>query len=139
MDTARRGGLFRPLRAAPNLRRGWIYRASSVEEVHAALDYLYPAELANAGCWQEGKLPVTPWRETAERQSGRFRIVRELPAPEVLDLVGHYCDARMFEDRLWAPAAATGKCPARPNAAPLCPEACNFLVAKAREKLKGQE
>jgi sirohydrochlorin cobaltochelatase len=131
-------GCFRPLRAAPNLRRGWIYRASSVEEVHAALDYLYPAELANEWLWREGKLPVTPWRETAERQSGRFRIVRELPAPEVLDLVGHYCERGCLKTRLWAPAAESVN--VQPGQLPLlCPEACNFLVAKAREKLKGEE
>jgi sirohydrochlorin cobaltochelatase len=129
-------GRFRPLRAAPNLRRGWIYHAPDLTELRAALDYLYPAELANWLWWQEGQLPITPWRETAERQSGRFRIVRELGEPALAELVDGYCERGCLKTRLWTPAAEAVQ--ESPDALPLlCPEACNFLVAKAREKLKG--
>ena len=40
-------GRFRPLRAAPDLRRDWIYLAGDPTAAEAALDYIYPAELAN--------------------------------------------------------------------------------------------
>jgi sirohydrochlorin cobaltochelatase len=129
-------GNFRPLRAAPNLRRGWIYHAADLAGLRLALDYLYPAELANAVLAGEGNLPVTPWRETAERQTGRFRIVREIGAATLAELVAGHCARDCMKRRLWSPAAQSSEPDA--NELPLlCPEACNFLVGIAREKLKG--
>jgi sirohydrochlorin cobaltochelatase len=133
-----KAGNFRPLRAAPNLRRGWRYHASDENALRDALDYLYPAELANAALWREEKLATTPWRETAERQTGRFRIVRELDDAGVRELVAQVCECGCLKRRLWAPAAQ--EIVGAPNAIPLlCPEACNYFVGKAREKLKGPE
>ena len=130
-------GRFRPLRAAPDLRSGWIYHARSEEGVTAALDHLYPAEVANGQLWKNGNLPVTPWRETAERQTGRFRVVRELQDDGVRELVETYCQLGCLKQRLWSPAAQLVQ--ERPGEIPLlCPEACNFLVGKAREKIKGE-
>ena len=131
-------GNFRPLRAAPNLRRGWTYRAPGLAGLRLALDYLYPAELANAVLASEGTLPLTPWQETAERQTGRFRIVREIDDAAVLELVAAHCESGCLKARLWPPATE----PAQPGANELplpCPEACNFLVGKARERLKGPD
>jgi hypothetical protein len=131
-------GNFRPLRAAPNLRRGWIYRAPTLETLRLALDYLYPAELANTVLAEEKRLPATPWRETAERQTGRFRIVREIDDAAARALTKEYCEPGCLKRRLWAPAAE----PVETDASTiplLCPEACNFLVGKAREKLKGPD
>jgi sirohydrochlorin cobaltochelatase len=129
-------GNFRPLRAAPNLRGGWIYRAPGLPDVHAALDYLYPAELANWKLCKDERLPVTPWSETAERQTGRFRVVRELDPRQLKELVRDYCEKGCLKKRLWSPAQEDVK--VSPEELPLlCPEACNFLVGKAREKLKG--
>jgi sirohydrochlorin cobaltochelatase len=127
---------FRPLRASPNLRRGWIYPALTLTELHLALEYLYPAVLVNWGLHENKELPVTPWCETAERQTGRFRIVREIEDNALQDLVWTYCQTGCLKRRLWSPAAQ--KPSSEPNEIPLlCPEACNFLVGKAREKLKG--
>ncbi len=129
-------GNFRPLPAAPNLRRGWVHRARDLADLRLALDYLYPAALANWTLRQHGLLPVTPWRETAERQTGRFRIVRELGEEGVRELVATHCQPGCLKNRLWTPdalppATRSGEIPL------LCPEACNYLVGKAREKLKG--
>jgi sirohydrochlorin cobaltochelatase len=131
-------GNFRPLRAAPNLRRGWIYRARDEAALREALDYFYPAEIANAALWGEERLAVTPWRETAERQTGRFRIVRELGEPAVRELVAAICERGCLKCRLWSPAAQE-IAPAPSEIPLLCPEACNYFVGKAREKLKGPE
>ena len=129
-------GSFRPLRAAPNLRRGWLYHAGSLEVALAALDYLYPAELANWKLWLSDQLPIASWKETAERQTGRFRIVRKLDDAALAVLVEQNCQAGCLKKRLWTPFAEeviTGV-----NEWPLlCPEACNFLVGKAREKMMG--
>jgi sirohydrochlorin cobaltochelatase len=129
-------GNFRPLRAAPNLLRGWIYQASDLRGLQDALDYLYPVEVANWGLWKKQELPITNWRETAERQTGRFRVVRELDLAGVDELVRCYCEPGCLKKRLWSPAQETVE-PRMDELPLLCPEACNFLVGKAREKLKG--
>ncbi len=131
-------GNFRPLRAAPNLRRGWIYHAPDLSSLQLALDYLYPAELANWSLSRRQQLPITPWNETAERQTGRFGIVREIDEAAIRELVTHHCQPGCLKQRLWHPAiqpfqTVSNKIPL------LCPEACNFLVSKAREKLKGSD
>ena len=131
-------GDFRPLRAAPNLRRGWIVFTRDFAELAPYLDYLYPAALANWELWREYKLPLTPWTETAARQTGRFRIVREIDEAAARELAATICDPGCLKKRLWSPAQQTissvaGEIPL------LCPEACNYYVSKAREKLKGPE
>ena len=129
-------GNFRPLRAAPNLRRGWIMTCSDFSELWSILEYLYPAEIANWLLWKQNALPTTPWQETAERQTGRFRVVREIDDAEIKELVAGVCERGCLKRRLWAPVAQSVE--AVPNEIPLlCPEACNYLVGKAREKLKG--
>jgi sirohydrochlorin cobaltochelatase len=130
------GGNFRPLRAAPNLRRGWTYSAPDLAALHAALDYLYPAELANWRLARANRLPVTPWRETAERQTGRFRVVREIGDPGIGELIAGYCEPGCLKRRLWSPGREELE-PRKAEIPLLCPEACNFLVEKARLKLKG--
>jgi len=131
-------GIFRPLRAAPNLRHGWRYRAPDEDALREALDYLYPAELANAALWADGRLAAIPWRETAERQTGRFRVVRELDEAGVGELVTQVCERGCLKRRLWVPMAQD-VVTAAVELPLLCPEACNYFVGKAREKLKGPE
>jgi sirohydrochlorin cobaltochelatase len=131
-------GEFRPLRAAPNLCAGWVMTVENFDELRTIVDYIYPAEIANASLWKKGELPITSWRETAERQTGRFRIVREIDDAGIRELAAQFCDPGCLKRRLWPPCAqpvetAPGEIPL------LCPEACNFLVGKARERLKGAD
>src|SRR6266566_7397720 len=63
-------GSYRPLKTAPNLRRGWRLEVSTNAELKRALDYFYPGRLAVFGAWKSGQLQTTPLRETLERQSG---------------------------------------------------------------------
>jgi sirohydrochlorin cobaltochelatase len=127
---------FRPLRAEPNLRRGWIMTTNDGWEAMTWLDYLYPAAMANWTLWHHNELPITPWLETAERQTGRFRIVRELGEDGLRDLVANECNRKCLKRRLWSPAMQPVE-PVAHELSLLCPEACNYLVGKAREKLKG--
>ena len=129
-------GNFRPLAAAPTLRRGWFFRAPNETALRDALDCVYPAEAANAVLWREGALPLTPWAETAERQTGRFRIVRGLSPAALHDLTSQVCERGCLKRRLWPPAQEEVKFESS-EIPLLCPEACNYLVEKAREKLKG--
>jgi sirohydrochlorin cobaltochelatase len=129
-------GDFRPLRAAPNLQRGWLLHAPDLPGLLLAFDYIYPGELANWTSWRHGALPTTAWRETAERQTGRFRVVREIDDAAICELTTQVCEPGCLKRRLWAPASEPIET-ALTEIPLLCPEACNFLVSKAREKLKG--
>jgi sirohydrochlorin cobaltochelatase len=129
-------GAFRPLLAAPNLRRGWSFPARHEANLREALDLLYPAEAANAALWRANVLGITPWCETAERQTGRFRVVRELPEAALRELVTDICEQGCLKCRLWPPAEMPMES-AHDEIPLFCPEACNYFVGKAREKLKG--
>ena len=129
-------GNFRPLKASPSLRRGWLYHAPDLPALRLALDYLYPGELANWAWSVNQRLPLTPWTKTAERQTGRFRIVREIDDEAICDLVKNNCEVNCRKQRLWSPISQTIS--SQISEIPLlCPEACNLLVGKAREKIKG--
>jgi sirohydrochlorin cobaltochelatase len=131
-----REGNFRPLRAAPNLRRGWLLHAPSLYSLQLALDYIYPAALANWTLWRQSALHSTPWPETAERQTGRFRIVREIGDDALQELIATICQPGCMKQKLWSPAMQAVDAPL--NQVPLfCPEACNYFVSRVREKLKG--
>jgi sirohydrochlorin cobaltochelatase len=113
-----------------------VHRAKDAADLQLALEYLHPAALANWALWRQKRLPVTPWRETAERQSGRFRVVREVDDAGVGELVAAHCRRGCLKQRLWSPAEQPVR--THPGEIPLlCPEACNFLVGKARDKVKG--
>ncbi|MCE0483231.1 MAG: hypothetical protein LV479_03220 [Methylacidiphilales bacterium] len=128
-------GNFRPLHAAPHLRSGWIYCAGDLAALHLALDYIYPAALANGMLHRNGRLPVTSWKETAERQSGRFHVVREINDASLHDVVRDICERKCRKRRLWSPAAQPVE-PQPGEISLLCPEACNLLVSKVRDKLE---
>lgn len=131
-------GAFRPLRAAPTLQRGWSMTVFDPDAFRAILDYVYPTALADWSLWKRSALPLTPWNETAERQTGRFRIVRELGDNGVRELAAEVCDQGCLKRRLWSPCAQEAA-PASNEIPLLCPEACNYFVSKAREKLKGPD
>src|SRR5687767_10926425 len=72
------GGAYRPLKTAPNLRRGWRLLARDMAELRKALEAFYPAML---GIWLAHlarKLPVIPFRETLGRQTGMYRVTQKL-------------------------------------------------------------
>lgn len=131
-------GEFRPLKAAPNLPRGWRFPLASEADVALALQFLYPSALANWHLWEHRTLPVIPYLDTADRQTGRYRIVRALTATALEDLTQTVCATGCLKQRLWGPNpahlnAATGELPL------ICPEACNYFIERAREKIKGPQ
>ena len=74
-----RAGEYRPLKTAPNLRRGWELRLSGIAELRAALDFFYPAMLGEYLAHGEGRLAPVHFRETAARQSGMYDVVKKSP------------------------------------------------------------
>lgn len=144
-------GNYRPLKTAPTLRRGWLLTLPGIEELHQALDSFYPAMLAARLAFQQGRLSVTPLRETLNRQSGMYAITRKITGPQADALIGSFCRSQggspgCIKTILWpiAPGLPITSLPPEkfdPSASRaaiplLCAEACNLLVASAREAVK---
>ena len=84
-------GNYRPLKTAPNLRRGWRLELETLDELRRALDHIYPGRLAVFAAWKSHKLQTTPLRETLDRQSGMYRVVAKISDSQIDDLVGNFC------------------------------------------------
>lgn len=146
-------GKYRSLKSAPNLRRGWKIIVSEIEELQLALDFFYPAACGLWRDFQHHALHSTPFRETANRQSGMYAVVKKISNEQVAQLAGTFCDSRghCLKTMLWkidtdVPHSAlpdskfdpTANQTGAPNfAIPLlCAEACNLFVAEARAVVK---
>ena len=96
-------GNYRPLKTAPNLRRGWRLDLATVEELRRALDYFYPSRLAVFAEWKSGNLKMTALRETLDRQSGMYRVAAKISDLQINDLVADFCrsDSGCLRTILW--------------------------------------
>ena len=143
-------GNFRPLKSAPNLRRGWVLKAGSLEGMELALEFLYPAALGLCTSWMRGTLDPTTLRETLDRQTGMFRVTQLLRNDQAHELIQEHCSScrGCLRTILWEidhDLAITGMQPDKialtklsNDRIPLiCREACNLLVAAARPIAKG--
>jgi sirohydrochlorin cobaltochelatase len=144
-------GKFRPLKTAPNLRRGWKLQLNGIIELRPALDYFYPAML---GVWlshQRGSLITVPLHDTLARQTGMYAVTKKITDAQAQAMIAGFCrsDGGCLKRILWtiSPGVPVTSLPAekfRPDAPAstlplLCHEACNLLVAKAREVVKKSE
>ena len=154
-------GTYRPLKSAPNLRRGWRLVAGDERALRLALDLFYPARLGAWRAFAAGRLVTTPLRETLGRQTGMYRVTAKLTDEQADALVGRFCrsDGGCLRTILWKRDAAgttpstrlppekfdpahdqTGMGGDRASGLPLlCQEACNLLVAEARAVVKGEK
>lgn len=148
-------GEYRPLKSAPNLKRGWELRVRDLNALRVALDFFYPAAIGQWVAHQRGELVSVPFRETAERQTGMYAVVRKITNEQADALAGNFCksDGGCLKTILWKLDTATPitNLPAAKfdpgadqsgvggNFAPLlCSEACNLFVAAARSVVKGE-
>jgi hypothetical protein len=146
-------GNYRPLKGAPNLRRGWSFQTRSSRDLHRALDFIYPGAVASWLAERSGQLRVVNLRQTLERQSGMYRVTRKITDEAADRLVGTFCrsGSGCLRTILWRIDAArpvttlpAGKFDpetdqlGRAGACMpiLCAEACNLLVAQARAVVK---
>jgi sirohydrochlorin cobaltochelatase len=141
-------GAYRPLKTAPNLRHGWALAISGADALRHALDYFYPAML---GVWRSHEwraLTPIPLRQTLDRQTGMYAVTRKITDGQAMAMVAEFCrtDGGCLKRILWpltpgnpmaslppdkrSASAAAGEMPL------LCHEACNLLVARAREVVK---
>ncbi|WP_435185145.1 DR2241 family protein [Halobellus sp. EA9] len=133
-------GRYRPLKSAPSLVSGWVFPELDGRDAVETLDILYPASIPNWNLEREGELDVTHWRETAERQTGIYDVIEELPR-EGVEWIAEACcvDSQCLKRREWQyeagdELAADGGAGAFP-----CREPCSLVVAAARKWTKLEE
>ncbi|WP_248515695.1 DR2241 family protein [Salinarchaeum laminariae] len=127
-------GRYRPLKTAPTLQRGWHFPDLGPHELVRAVECFYPATIPNWYREGEGDLDIDNWRDTAERQTGIYEVVEELPR-EAVEWVAQACcvDSQCLKRREWeydddeelAAPAGDGEFP--------CREPCSLVVAAARK------
>ncbi len=151
-------GNFRPLKTAPNLRRGWLLQLRDLDEVDRALDFFYPGRLPALSVFREDRLLATSLRESLSRQTGMYRSTANISDEQIDEAVFDTCrsDGGCLRTILWKrdqsgtipstrlpadkfdPAAnqlssrsdATGFMPL------LCQEACAVLLEACRRKVR---
>jgi sirohydrochlorin cobaltochelatase len=134
-------GDYRPLKTAPNLRRGWELRLDSLAALRLALDGIYPAALGNWRAVLRGEKIAPPLRETLNRQTGMYRITGLLTHHEASRIITSLCRPGCLRQILWpiestdsapAPAASEGRIPL------FCTNPCSHFLGKAREAVKSR-
>lgn len=134
-------GDYRPLKTAPNLRRGWELRLDSLAALRLALDGIYPAALGNWRAVLRGEKIAPPLRETLNRQTGMYRITGLLTSNEAARLITSLCRPGCLRQILWPiESADPGPAPAAPEGRiPLfCTNPCSHFLGKAREAVKSR-
>ena len=96
-------GQFRPLKAAPNLRRGWLCQAGGLTELETALRNLYPGSVADWYALELGQAQPTSYRKFTERQTGMYRITAKLTSPQAKPAAEACCHAlSCLKQRRWS-------------------------------------
>ncbi len=127
-------GRYRPLKTAPTLPDGWAFTGLSGAELVETVEFFYPATVANWHRELRGNLDVDHWLETAERQTGIYDVIDELPR-EAVEWMAEACcvDSQCLRRREWqyeegddlAVDGGDGPFP--------CREPCSLVVAAARK------
>lgn len=132
-------GAFRPLKSAPNLRRGWRVEVRDAEELGLALNYLYPGAVADRFAVGSGKPPVTNYREFTARQTGMYRITAMLSDKHAADATRACCDRKFcLKQRLWT-VPGLGTDGAREKSAIPCLEPCAIMLEFARKVMRMEQ
>jgi len=139
-------GRYRPLKAAPTLQSGWVYSGVDAETLLEAVDYFYPATVANWHREREGKLDVDHWRETMARQTGIYGVVQTWDRGEGyehVNWVAEACcdDSQCLKRREWEYDAETDLDVDGGDGEFPCREPCAVVVSAARQwtKLEGEQ
>ena len=133
-------GAFRPLKSAPNLRRGWHACAADATELGTALDHLYPGALADWFAARVDRPPLTHYREFTARQTVMYRITTFADDAFAAQITRACCDARFcLKQRLWTIAPLAPDAAADKSLIP-CLEPCAILLEFARNAVRwGQQ
>lgn len=145
-------GHFRFTKAELSLKSGWYFELPDAAALRETLDHFYPAAI---GIWlaeKENRLHVQNLRDKLNRQTGMYRNAKKISHSGAQNVVREVCGPsnQCVKKILWQIDTETpldeseasrfsgmvaGK--TEPEAIPiLCQEACNYFVAKCREKAK---
>jgi sirohydrochlorin cobaltochelatase len=150
-------GNYRPLKTAPNWRRGWQLELVDLGELRRALDYFYPGRLGVLISRTTKQLTTTPLRDTLDRQSGMYRVAAKISDRQIDDVVASTCrsDGGCLRTILWK-RDKTGAIPStklppekfepaydqtgrgEKTIPLLCQEGCAVLLNECRIAVKGQ-
>jgi len=135
-------GVYRPLKTAPTLKRGWALELENPADVRVALDFLYPAAMGTYLEALRGTLVPTPLRETLNRQTGMYRLTQLTKDEQADELILSMCNSESgcLRCLLWEMSPGRPQPLTEPLRAPwptrevplICVEACNLLVAACR-------
>lgn len=147
-------GHYRFTKGELSLKRGWLLRLSSAEELRQALDLFYPANVGLHFATVDGRLEIEHLRDKLNRQTGMYRFARNLSDAGAQALVKEVCGPGncCVKKILWGLDADTPLEDSeasrfdgvvgdidRTAAIPLrCREACNHFVAEARKASKAE-
>ncbi len=126
-------GSFRPLKSAPNLRRGWRVQVPDERQLEEALGHLYPGGLADWFVAMQPHPPVTHYREFTARQTGMYRITTMLDDAQAAGVIRACCDERFcLKRRWWTVAGLELEARIDPGLVP-CLEPCAVFLEFARK------
>ncbi len=127
-------GRYRPLKTAPTLRSGWAFTELSGRELVDTVEFLYPATVANWHRELRGELDVDHWLETAERQTGIYDVIDELPR-EAVDWMAEACcvDSQCLRRREWQYEEGDDLDVDGGDGPFPCREPCSVVIAAARK------
>jgi len=138
-------GRYRPLKTAPTLPTGWAFVDLDGPALAEAVEYVYPATIANWYLERQGDLDVNHWRETMERQSGIYGVIKTWDrgeGHEHVDWVAEACcdDSQCLKRREWEYDDETDLAVDGGEGAFPCREPCSLVVTAARKwtKLEGE-
>jgi len=131
-------GRYRPLKTAPTLAGGWVFPDLGPRDAYEAVETVYPATVANWHREREGELDVSHWRETMERQSGIYGVVKTWDrgeGHEHVDWVAEACcdDSQCLKRREWEYDDETDLNVDGGDGAFPCREPCSVVVSAARK------
>jgi hypothetical protein len=132
---------YRPLKSAPTLPTGWVFPDLGPEELLTAVEYIYPATVANWHREREGNLDVSHWHETMARQTGMYGLIETWDrgeGHEHVEWVAEACcdDSQCLKRREWEYDAETPLSVDGGNGEFPCREPCSLVVAAARKWTK---
>ncbi|KAA9398037.1 hypothetical protein Har1130_05790 [Haloarcula sp. CBA1130] len=138
-------GGYRPLKTAPSLQTGWAFPELSAAELVTTVDTFYPATIANWHREREGELDVTHWRDTVDRQTGIYGVVKTWDRGdgyEHVNWVAEACcdDSQCLKRREWQYDDETDLDVDGGSGTFPCREPCSLVIAGARQwtKLEGE-
>jgi hypothetical protein len=131
-------GRYRPLKTAPTLPTGWAFVDLVPDDLTATVEQIYPATVTNWYLEREGRLDVSHWRETMERQSGIYGVVKTWDrgeGHEHVNWVAEACcdDSQCLKRREWDYDEDTDLDVDGGDGVFPCREPCSLVITAARK------